>query len=496
MSSASEQDPARNVESRQTYPTETQLHPSRATPVHRLPLEILCHVFRYTLPPVSPDWLFTENAHADRQMVLRERRAQGDQTKYRAPAVLLAVCKKWKAAAEGDADLWQRILVDDFDRPRQVRWAELHVKHSGNRALTVHIDTTGLQGINVNKEEDEHTLLARLLLAILAHAHRWRELVLYPDGLTRGDLATLFSTSAPASTSLYFRPGVSSATKRMFEQWIISSGRVRRLLFRREGESPTILRSFLRAISQDLRDLSFQGYRTPGEVLAVLQGCTKLEILHVALLGVVTGNEPTEDIRALPFVVARNLHTLLVEVWFQLAEPCALVIQHLQAPRLRHLAVEDIRRTPSDAQAQFWSDVSHMLVTSRARLKRLSFTGRVKHLAGLISLDHFQDLEELSARATTVPGWFAEMMIIDEDKHYLPRLRDLSLGTCWSDPQRSLDRMVLSRRGTLRVLDIGTLASPYDMTVLQEARADWLMLYFGLPNTVFRLDHYKKSLWN
>ncbi|KAL1668312.1 hypothetical protein GGF50DRAFT_111343 [Schizophyllum commune] len=495
MSSASKKDPARNVESRQTYPTETQLHPSRATPVHRLPLEILCHVFRYTLPPVSPDWLFTENAHADRQLVLRERRAQGDQTKYRAPAVLLAVCKKWKAAAEGDADLWQRILVDDFDRPRQVRWAELHVKHSGNRALTVHIDTTGLQ--QMRKQGVEHPLLGRLLQAILAHAHRWRELVLYPGGLAQGHLAALFSTSAPALTFLAFRSStITPATQRMFEQWVTSSVHVRRLSFGRESHSPIHVRNFIRAISHDLRDLSLQGYRTSAEVLAVLQGCTKLEIFHVALLGVATGNEPTEDIRGLPFVVARNLHTLLVEVWYQLAEPCAEVIKHLQAPRLRHFAVEDIRRSSSDVQAGFWSDVSHMLVTSRARLKRLSFTGRVKHLAGLISLDHFQDLEELSARATTVPGWFAEMMIIDEDKHHLPRLRDLSLGTCWSDPQRSLDRMVLSRRGTLRVLDIGTLASPYDMTVLQEARADWLMLYFGLPNSVFCLDHYKKGLWN
>ncbi|KAI5892684.1 uncharacterized protein SCHCODRAFT_02542815 [Schizophyllum commune H4-8] len=475
MPRASKKDPARNVGSGQTYATETQSHPSRATPVHRLPLEILCHVFQYTLPPVGPDWLFTENAHVDRHLVLRERRARGYQTKYRAPAVLLAVCKKWKAAAEGDAGLWQRILIDDFDSSRQVRWAELHVKHSGNRALTVHIDTTGLQ--EIKKQGLEHPSHTQFLQPIMANAHRWRELILYPDGLTRDHLASLFSTSAPGSTFLFFRSTFVPTTQRMYEQWVTSSGHVRRLTFGRESHTPAHVRNFIRGISQDLRDLSLQGYRTPAEVLAVLQGCAQLEILHVALLGVATGHEPTEDIRGLPVVVARNLHTLLVEVWFQLADPCVEVIQHLQAPRLRHLSVEDIRRSPSDVQAGFWSDVSHMLVASRARLKRLSFTGRVMHLANLIALDHFQDLEQLSAKETTVPGWFAEMMIIDEDRHHLPRLQDLSLGTCWGDPQRSLDRMVLSRRGTLRVLDIGTLAHPYDMTVLQEARADWLMLY-------------------
>ena len=98
----------------------------------------------------------------------------------------------------------------------------------------------------------------------------------------------------------------------------------------------------------------------------------------------------------------------------------------------------------------------------------------------LVKLDALRHLEELCAYKTAATSRkLLDLLIIRSDQNYLPHLKDLSLGPTYGEKDAALDKMVLSRKGTLQALQFLCLLHPIDLTGLEAASADWLAVYFG-----------------
>uniref|UniRef100_D8Q476 Uncharacterized protein n=2 Tax=Schizophyllum commune (strain H4-8 / FGSC 9210) TaxID=578458 RepID=D8Q476_SCHCM len=441
----------------------------RSPPATLLPAELLIEIFKHTLPDVHAFWKFGAPFGFRPHSV-----PPSDASLYlRSPVVLIAVCRRWKAIAEGAPELWTRVFVDDFER-RELHWAALHVKHSVDRPLTVHINTCkGNKSVEFWREK--HPLFTQLLHIVVPHAHRWHELVLHAKWFTQQHFDILLSASVPSLQSARIVDGPSYGVEDEAWRWALSS---------------PALRCAALAILPPL-DVSFGSWRSVREfsicntasavahILLLLHICPQIEVLHLETLG------DAETLLAqlvprLPLTVsAPNLRTLSMTL-SSVSDAREFVERLRDVPCLRDLALnDDSTAAKSQIQTRFWSSVGNLLVRSGAKLQRFVFTGRVQQLVDLLQLEPLYDLQELSACRMAVPSRFTDMLTIDDTKRWLPHLAKLSLGTCWSDPRRTLDNMVLSRKGILRALHIQTLAQPYDTTILKEAGKEWLALTIG-----------------
>uniref|UniRef100_D8PYP0 Expressed protein n=2 Tax=Schizophyllum commune (strain H4-8 / FGSC 9210) TaxID=578458 RepID=D8PYP0_SCHCM len=252
----------------------------------------------------------------------------------------------------------------------------------------------------------------------------------------------------------------------------MSLSSLRRATLSREDDIPTLM-DRAPEIWEKLQDLSLvkSAFETL-DILDLLRECPHIETLHVDAF-----NWPmhrgSDD---LPMVEARNLQTLLV---VNRATDTHTFFRHLRVSQLRHLAIADFAPHCSspDTQREMWSAVGNMLTRSGARLRRFMYTGDQEQLVELVQLDALRDLEELSAYEMTATKILLEALIVESGRGCLLHLNDLSLGPTY-DKDAVLDKMVLSRKGTLQILELWSVIYPYDFTVLRGACADWLTLYF------------------
>ncbi|KAL1716586.1 hypothetical protein EV715DRAFT_204956 [Schizophyllum commune] len=439
--------------------TKTSAEPDTSS-INRLPFEILSDIFILSLPPVDHSWMFGETIDA------YEGGCYPDIPSHlRAPVVLTAVCTYWHAVATGTPRLWTRILVDDLCARRQLHWAALHVKNSGNLPLILHIRTN---------PGDPHQALNALLRIIVPHAQRWHTLVLFGYSFRLDDARFLSTARAESLTSIMIHD-VRSNVRDIIWSWAMSMPFLRRVTLTLANNNIPTLMSQASNVWMELRDLSLSDRQcqTP-EVLTLLQTCPRMEILHVDSFSW----PRLWDDADLPVtqVQAPNLHTLLV---VNHADDTHIFFAHVLVPRLRHLAIDDhARHANSHSQTQLWSTVTDMLARSGARLKRFLYTGDEEQLVELLQRDTFQDLKELSAYRMLTSKRLLNMLTIHAGHCCLPFLDDLSIGCTWGATEAALDKMIMSRKGSLHILQFWCLIYPIDLTVLKRASADWLAVYF------------------
>ncbi|KAL1680107.1 hypothetical protein EV122DRAFT_208532 [Schizophyllum commune] len=437
--------------------TKTLAEPDTSS-INRLPFELLSEIFILSLPPVDRSWMFGETIDAQ-----EGRRSPNIPSHLRAPAVLTAVCTYWSAVATGTPRLWTRILADDLCARRQLHWAALHVRNSGNLPLILHVRT---------KPGSPHLALDALLRIIVPHAQRWHTLVLFADSLKLDD-ALFLSTARAESLSSVMIHGVRSDIRDTIWSWAMSSPHLRQISLTLANNN--ILRLVNQAPDtwQDLRELSLlnRNCRTP-EVLMLFQTCPRMEVLHVDSLG--WPRLPVDG--DLSVTQAPNLHTLMV---VNRADDTHTFFSHILVPRLRHLAIDDhASHANSHLRRQLWSTATDMLVKSGARLERFLYTGDEEQLVELVQRDTFQDLKELSAYRMPTSRKLLDILTIHSCHCYLPLLSDLSVGCTWGAKEAALDKMIMSRKGSLRILQFWCLIYPIDLTILKGASADWLTVYF------------------
>lgn len=442
-------------------PPKTSAEPDTSS-INRLPFELLSDIFILSLPPVDRSWMFGETIDAHEGGY----RDPDIPCHLRAPVVLTAVCTRWQAIATGTPHLWTRILVDDLCAPRQLHWTVLHLRYSGHLPLVLHLHT---------KSEDPPSALVALLQALIPHAQRWRDLVLFANGLGLNDMRFLCAARAQSLASAKIH-NASIDVHEHFWAWAMSLPSLRRATLGL-GHNITALMNQAPGFWQELRDLSLMNgsCQTP-KVLQLLRTCPRIEMLHVDCFDWARRrNNNDDDLRV---VQAMNLHTLLV---VNRAHDTHTFFHHIHAPTLRHLAIDDsARHSTAESRRQLWLAVAHMLTRSGPRLKRLLYTGNEEQLMDLVKLDALRHLEELSAyRTGATSRKLLDLLIIRSGQNYLPHLKDLSLGLTYGEKEAALDKMVLSRKGTLKVLQFLCLLHPIDLTVLKAASADWLAVYFG-----------------
>ncbi|KAL1661303.1 hypothetical protein GGF50DRAFT_118103 [Schizophyllum commune] len=438
-------------------------------PTHSLPVELLTHIFSLSLPPLDHHCLFGET--------FPPRKGGHDPhipSHLRTPEVLLEVCKYWRAVAINTPSLWTRVLIEDPECPQELRRAAMHFKYSADLPLLLHI-------CNIRPNDLGHRLKPRtaLLRLMVPHARRWRELVFSDHVFSIDDLQCFPPASLTALTtaSTYTEDPTVNAH---FYLWATSSPRLQRVMLHCSLDCiPEHLME--PGAWQGMRDLSLRMLEVmTDEVLDMLQACPRLEMLHVATVAV---NSSIRDDDDLPFVECSELRTLLL-----LSEDEAIpsLFRHISAPQLLHLAIDDIVGTDEDAhQRRIWSPVTEMLTRSGARLRRFFYSGSETQLMRMIPLDCLQALEELTAFTEMARSPFMDLLIIDDEKRFLPLLKDLTLCTYQSsDAEGKLGQMILSRRGVLQVLELHSFPRPYnalDMMVVEEARERGLFVYFGSP---------------
>jgi hypothetical protein len=126
-------------------------HSSVLSAVRRVPLEILCHIFRLTLPDgcTSPD---------------------GSSRVLEAPWRLELVCKRWMDAAVGDKHLWSSIRIfsrgGTNKRYPSLPTLENQLRRSGNLPLEVKLDW-------LHSSDNELSELLPLLEAVVRQSNRW-----------------------------------------------------------------------------------------------------------------------------------------------------------------------------------------------------------------------------------------------------------------------------------------------------------------------------------
>ncbi|KAL1661311.1 hypothetical protein GGF50DRAFT_129602 [Schizophyllum commune] len=441
-------------------PTKTPAEPDTSL-INRLPFELLSEIFILSLPPVDRSWMFGETIDA------YEGGCYPDIPSHlRAPVVLPAVCTYWHAIVTGTPHLWTRILVDDLCAPRQLHWAALHLKYSGHLPLVLHIHT---------KSRDPPSARVALLQALLPHAQRWRHFVLFANGFSFNDMRFLCAARAQSLASAKIHDACIGVHEH-FWAWAMSLPSLRRVTLVLRHDIPALMNQ-APGFWQDLRDLSLmRGSCQKPEVLQLLRTCPRIERLHVDCFD--RDRLRSYDGDDLCVVQAMDLHTLLV---VNKAHDTHTFFHHIYAPRLRHLAIDSpARHSTAESRRQLWLAVAHMLTRSGPRLKRFLYTGDEEQLMDLVKLDALRHLEELCAYKTAATSRkLLDLLIIRSDQNYLPHLKDLSLGPTYGEKDAALDKMVLSRKGTLQALQFLCLLHPIDLTVLKAASADWLAVYFG-----------------
>ncbi|KAJ7186158.1 hypothetical protein C8R46DRAFT_390974 [Mycena filopes] len=139
--------------------------PGVGNPVlERVPTEILCEIFRLTLP-----W--------DRRI---PRRSQINEVVYAPPWRLGVVCRRWRESALGDSSLWTRIVIEypgtwgsstaEVKRRHPFAALEAQLLRSGDALLdaTLTCATSGRQG----DELPSAVQLLGLLEILVRHSHR------------------------------------------------------------------------------------------------------------------------------------------------------------------------------------------------------------------------------------------------------------------------------------------------------------------------------------
>ncbi|KAL1686512.1 hypothetical protein GGG16DRAFT_128653 [Schizophyllum commune] len=415
--------------------TKTSAEPDTSS-INRLPFELLSEIFILSLPPVDRAWMFGETIDAQ-----EGRRSPNIPSHLRAPAVLTAVCAYWSA----------------------LHWAALHVRNSGNLPLILHIRTN---------PGSPHLALDALLRIIVPHAQRWHTLVLFANSLKVGD-ALFLSTARAESLSSIMIHGVRSDIRDTIWSWAMSSPHLRQVSLTLANNNILRLVSQAPDIWQDLRELSLlnRNCRTP-EVLMLFQTCPRMEVLHVDSLGW----PRLPDDGDLSVTQAPNLHTLMV---VNRADDTHTFFSHILVPRLRHLAIDDhASHANSHLRRQLWSAATDMLAKSGARLERFLYTGDEEQLVKLLQRGTFQDLKELSAYRMLTSKRLLNLLTVHSGHCCLPFLDDLSVGCTWGATEAALDKMIMSRKGSLHILQFWCLIYPIDLTVLKRASADWLAVYF------------------
>ncbi|KAI5828537.1 hypothetical protein K523DRAFT_387856 [Schizophyllum commune Tattone D] len=294
--------------------TKTSAEPDISL-INRLPFELLSEIFILSLPSVDRCWMFGETINAQ-----EGRRSPNVPSHLRTPSVLTAVCVYWHALATGTPRLWTRILVDDLCARRQLHWAALHVKNSGNLPLILHIRTN---------PGDPHQALNALLRIIVPHAQRWHTLVLFGYSFRLDDVRFLSTARAETLTSFMIHD-VRSNVRDIIWSWAMSMPLLRRVTLTLANNNIPTLMSQASNFWKELRDLSLSDRQcqTP-EVLTLLRTCPRMEILHVDSFSW----PRLWDDADLPVtqVQAPNLHTLLV---VNHADDTHIFFAHVLVPRL------------------------------------------------------------------------------------------------------------------------------------------------------------------
>ncbi|KAL1727518.1 hypothetical protein EV714DRAFT_275565 [Schizophyllum commune] len=429
------------------------------SPIATLPFEILAYIFSLSIPSVDPYWLFGETFP-------KQRGGYDPEVPFhlRAPAVLLEVCKRWREVAIGTPLLWTRILIEDPDSPQELSRAALHVTYSGDLPLVLHIRNKS------NYSRYFPSPRTSLLRILVPHARRWCELVLGETSFSVDELRSL----PPASSTGLTVAGTHAtfATfNAQFWPWALSSPMLKRAIFTCYKDFPPNL---MKQTACMVSEVSLRGRALAmSQVLGFLQSCPSLEMLHADTFESMRSDDSDID---LPFVECPNLHTLMLG---NNAPDFYEFFQHLRTPQLLHLAVDDrFPYTNKRPRELVWAAVCELLVQSGATLRRFFYSGYERQLMDYIHLDPFKDLEELSTFRMLVSPAFFEMLTLDGTNQRLPKLKELTLGLCQGDGEGSLGRMIRSRKGTLRVLEINGIMPPFDRAALRSARADDLIMYY------------------
>ncbi|TRM62029.1 hypothetical protein BD626DRAFT_570249 [Schizophyllum amplum] len=492
-------------------------------PINRLPVELLAEIFFHTLPSPDVFWssAFTSSWYGN---TFRFRRGPIASATSEAaafvsvptppiplglpadmvvpspmflpsPMVLTAVCAYWRAVAIGTPMLWNRIIAGKLDAPCQLRWAELQVARSNDLPLVIRVRASSKEACVVARdacaEAHDAALFDGMLRVLLPHARRWREVVLDISNLTEAStsmrlfpaLADFPETAALQleSAALLRYGGQQQGSCIEFWNWAMSSPNMRRVtldsgydFLLRPDEAPAAWDQ-IQAVNLWNRDVGLL------ELLNLLRACPRIEVLHVDCLAWTSALDSQIDVAVLPRAVAPHLHTLVL-----VNNMCMgfNFFRLLDAPQLRHLAVDEFcRQYPNlESRSRIWMAVQDMLASSAVRLTSFYCAHSWQNIfLDIIRLDALQDVEELSFVNAPFDDALAGMLVLDDETRFLPRLEDLTLGTCGCRSCGTFDDMVMSRVGTLKVLDIHHLTNSYNRRVLEAAKARGLTLY--LQNT-------------
>ncbi|TRM62032.1 hypothetical protein BD626DRAFT_459011 [Schizophyllum amplum] len=450
------------------------LPPDHVPPINHLPVELLVEIFFHTLPSPDTTLAFPARMFVPPPIFLPS------------PMVLTAVCAHWRVVAISTPMLWNRIIAGRLDAPCQLRWAALHVARSKDLPLVIRVRASSMEAFTDTREA---ALFDGMLRVLMPHTRRWREVVLDISNLstwmqTLHPLPGSAEYPAPAapqleSAALLRHQGQQQSTCRAFWNWAMSSPALRCVTL--DSEYDFLLRpNEIPAVWDHIRTVNLW-HRKIGvlEVLDLLQAHPCIEVLHVDCLARTSALVHGMDAATLPRrrAFAPCLHTLAVVNNMRMG---VQFFRLLDAPQLRHLAVYDFSTTPyatSASRSRIWTAVKDMLASSPARLTSFYCRNSWQDVfMDIIRLDALQDVKELSFVQATFDDKLAEMLVFDDKTRFLPQLEALALGECRCRSRGKLDDMVVSRAGTLKVLDIDQPAPFYDRAVLEAAKARGLKL--------------------